>query len=740
MTDLFDNIYFSFYTFGSINAAVFSLSAGMFMLAVKNKSRATLCLGLMCLFNSLQNMGYVLAATWYHPLAAYHRWITVGSVLPTAIYLAQFFFYFPGKRAAKTARALLAAQWLVAMSILGVFIIASLGARTVFIANCHFWDFNLDRLSHIIALVIVIYIGIVIAAGTWRFIVTPGRYRLFIVSILAAMLLMTLVPAIANMLSRSGAMERGTFQTIWSLMTIAGIFFVLIIYSNISTDAMSVMGRIIGVSLVFLLVLMQLLAYVMIRDREQAYDQVHRAESLLALSDPLRASDLRYISAYPRGGAEQRMLYSAADVGPDLPGLKRGMMEIPASDVRDGGGPGHRQYREGEVTRAHYVTYPFTLKDTGGFYEAGFSYREYREFIHVHVVKLVFMVLMIIVVMGAGYPLFFIDSLVRPLSSLVSGMKAVGKGDLTVRLRVLVEDEIGYLTRSFNLMATALHSSKHERDTAVKLLRNAHARLEERVKERTRELNEANKELKKFAYIVSHDLRAPLINIRGFASELGGALEKLRTLAADPPGTGGNPEREKALAEFDAEIAESLRFINMAVTRMDGLINAILKLSRLGRRELKVEAMDLSGIAEGIIGSLEHQIKEKGIEMELAKLPALESDRISMEQVLGNLIDNAVKYLDPGRRGRITVSGEESEGWVTIRVSDNGRGIAAEDIPRAFELFRRVGRQDVPGEGMGLAYVQALLKRLGGRIWCESSPGVGSTFCFSVPATMMEVT
>ncbi|HPA71235.1 MAG TPA: HAMP domain-containing sensor histidine kinase, partial [Spirochaetota bacterium] len=172
----------------------------------------------------------------------------------------------------------------------------------------------------------------------------------------------------------------------------------------------------------------------------------------------------------------------------------------------------------------------------------------------------------------------------------------------------------------------------------------------------------------------------------------------------------------------------------------DGLINAILKLSRLGRRELKVEAMDLNGIAEGIIGSLEHQIKEKGIDMELAKLPALESDRISMEQVLGNLIDNAVKYLDPGRRGRITVSGEESEGWVTIRVSDNGRGIAAEDIPRAFELFRRVGRQDVPGEGMGLAYVQALLKRLGGRIWCESSPGVGSTFCFSVPATMMEVT
>jgi signal transduction histidine kinase len=103
-----------------------------------------------------------------------------------------------------------------------------------------------------------------------------------------------------------------------------------------------------------------------------------------------------------------------------------------------------------------------------------------------------------------------------------------------------------------------------------------------------------------------------------------------------------------------------------------------------------------------------------------------------MKLIIGHLIDNAMKYLEPGRPGEIEVSAEPGDGEVTFHISDNGRGIAHEDLSKIYDIFRRAGRQDVAGEGMGLAYVKTLVRRLGGRIWCESVPGVGSTFSFSI--------
>ncbi len=101
---------------------------------------------------------------------------------------------------------------------------------------------------------------------------------------------------------------------------------------------------------------------------------------------------------------------------------------------------------------------------------------------------------------------------------------------------------------------------------------------------------------------------------------------------------------------------------------------------------------------------------------------------------MGNLLNNAVLYLDPVRPGEIEITGERDHDETTFRVCDNGRGIAGEDMPKVFAPFRRVGKQDVPGEGMGLPYVQALVRRHGGRIWCESEGiGQGSTFCFTLP-------
>ncbi len=242
------------------------------------------------------------------------------------------------------------------------------------------------------------------------------------------------------------------------------------------------------------------------------------------------------------------------------------------------------------------------------------------------------------------------------------------------------------------------------------------------------ELKEANEEIQRFAYIVSHDLRAPLVNIMGFTSELETLRDEMLEAGAKPP---GDPGRERTLRDFD----ESVTFIKAAIDKMEGLIGAILKLSREGRRTFRPEPLDLAALVRGLVDAQRHQVESAGAAVVVGAMPALTADRLAVEQILGNLLDNAVKYLDPARPGRIEVAGEALGPRVRIRVRDNGRGIEPKDHARVFELFRRSGAQDRPGEGIGLAHVRTLVRSLGGRIDLASEPGAGTTFTVTLPRT-----
>jgi signal transduction histidine kinase len=256
--------------------------------------------------------------------------------------------------------------------------------------------------------------------------------------------------------------------------------------------------------------------------------------------------------------------------------------------------------------------------------------------------------------------------------------------------------------------------------------------LEERVAERTLELTRANDEIQRFAYIVSHDLRAPLVNVMGFTSELEAGTNVLREYftAAVP----AEEARDAAKLAATEDLPEAVQFIRSSTTRMDGLINTILKLSREGRRELAQERVDITALLQNAARSLQHQIDSKGATVEIdEELPSVVSDRLALEQVFGNLLDNAIKYLAKNRPGLIQVTGEQSGGRVKITVSDNGRGIAEQDRERIFELFRRAGAQDTAGEGVGLAHVRALVRRLGGDVTVTSQLGSGSAFTVELP-------
>ncbi len=259
---------------------------------------------------------------------------------------------------------------------------------------------------------------------------------------------------------------------------------------------------------------------------------------------------------------------------------------------------------------------------------------------------------------------------------------------------------------------------------------------EKKLERYSAELKQSNEDVLSFAYIVSHDLRAPLVSIKGFTGELLLALKKIEAVIDACMSQLSDQERSRIEAVIRGDVPEAMKFIGSSVSRMDGLINNILMLSRAGHRELKPELIDMKELTNSILSSLAHQIERSKTSIIVGELPVITADKIAMEQILGNLIDNALKYLEQGREGKVTITAEQGAHETTFHIRDNGRGIAKDDLSRIFEIFRRVGKQDVAGEGMGLAFVKALVKRHDGRIWCESEPGVGTAFSFTIPIAL----
>ncbi len=282
---------------------------------------------------------------------------------------------------------------------------------------------------------------------------------------------------------------------------------------------------------------------------------------------------------------------------------------------------------------------------------------------------------------------------------------------------------LGWLAISFSLRS-------------MRVLETANAALEAKVEERVAELREANDELQSFAYIIGHDLRAPLVNVMGFTSE----LQTLRDVIFKNFAAEGNASERKELdyKAAEADFDEAIGFIKAATAKMERLISAILALSRTGKRELKTEDVDMSALVNGVVTTLAHEAQAVDAEIEVGPLPTIHCDRLALEQVFANLLDNALKYLRPGVPGRIQVTGCVAPGRVIYEVQDNGRGIAEADQKRVFDLFRRAGAQDQRGEGIGLAHVRALVRRLGGSIKLTSAPNKGSTFKVVLPCACVD--
>lgn len=262
--------------------------------------------------------------------------------------------------------------------------------------------------------------------------------------------------------------------------------------------------------------------------------------------------------------------------------------------------------------------------------------------------------------------------------------------------------------------------------------------LEGAVAERTADLKRANDEIQRFAYIVSHDLRSPLVNVMGFTAELETANKALTAFIDDVEARQPDLLTDEARLAAKEDFPESIGFIRTSTQKMDRLINAILTLSRQGRRVLSPEHLSMNTIVGEIASSLATLAEARGATIEIeGRLPDLNHDRLAIEQIFQNILENATKYSRDEVSNNICVRGKREGKRAIFEIEDEGRGIAEADHDRIFDLFRRSGTQDQKGEGIGLAHVRALAYRLGGSVTVRSKVNEGSTFIVDLPVTYL---
>jgi len=307
----------------------------------------------------------------------------------------------------------------------------------------------------------------------------------------------------------------------------------------------------------------------------------------------------------------------------------------------------------------------------------------------------------------------FRSMLTEPLIGLARTAQIVrDEKDYTVRAKAPErDDELALLVKSFNEMLDDIQ----ERD---KELEKSRAVLEERVQQRTSELSAANRELEAFSYTVAHDLRGPL----------------------DTIGNIGFLLKETYGENMDREGREFLEQLLSGTRKMSVLIHDLLNLSRSSRQEFRREMIDLSAMARSIIQGLETAEPERKVEVTIVPGASVLADSGLLCVVMENLLGNAWKYTSKLPRAMIEFGSGEMSGETVFFVRDNGAGFDPTYADRLFQPFQRLHVQsDFPGTGVGLATVQRIINRHGGKVWAESSVGKGATFYFTVPYMTTQV-
>ncbi len=580
--NLSNNIFLNFFSIGSLIPALFHFLIALYFFQIPGKSRATfhIALGYLCM--TVFNVAYVFSSSVYNPVAAYHRWITVGIIMLGETHFNMFLYYYGRERIPRFSGLFLGVQYSISLLVSILFFWGTLKGTKVYHFDGHYWDFAADKISTVIGLIIMAYILLFIVIMIFKMIFLKGRDRGVVLLMGCAYLAATIIPSITNTMSREGLIQRDVFQTTWVIFNLFGFFLLAIIYINNTNDKSTFMAKIMGISMVTLLVLLQGLSYYFLSDKESSYDELHRLQlSRISSQENYRPSDLIYTIRYslktgalagipggddagddslkreftasfqaaylrwridkisestfekglrqltqslppyldgyrrsliyhldhpgnngldpaglknylaslelytlyysrkikglPDTGFRENVLLFLKNVKPIFLPFRDHLLSLIVASRREGSalkeellfgmrplrGPGTRFYRmSGEVNKVCFIHFD---PESQVFCEGGFSYLKYREFIHPASLRLVLIMGILIVFMLLGFRIFFLGAFIRPLRRLINGVSRVNEGDLSVEVPVTVEDEIGYLSRSFNNMVSSLKNADEER-------------------------------------------------------------------------------------------------------------------------------------------------------------------------------------------------------------------------------------------------------------------------------------
>ena len=287
-------IFFNFLSIGALIVVIFSVLIGLFLLTLKNKSRSTTYLGLTFVTTGLFNVGYIVAQMYYDPSAAFHRWGTVSFVLIVIGFMTQFVFYFPANTNRKVSRIWGTIQYVLTASLSIWFCAVTFNEEKVFFFTGHYWDFKAKVPSLVIAAAIGSYVLAFAAVSTWKALKLKGMERWSLTAMAVGFLIAAVLPVITNLLSRDGAIDRGIHQTVAVLSFVLGLFVIVIVYINSTKDTTSFMAKIVGITLVTMLLLIQMLSFISLRDREVAFDALKKEQVARAVETRRLGESARY--------------------------------------------------------------------------------------------------------------------------------------------------------------------------------------------------------------------------------------------------------------------------------------------------------------------------------------------------------------------------------------------------------------------------------------------------------------
>ena len=288
------------------------------------------------------------------------------------------------------------------------------------------------------------------------------------------------------------------------------------------------------------------------------------------------------------------------------------------------------------------------------------------------------------------------------------GIIMTGEGTISTAVEAMQSGALDYILKPFKLSAILPVLS---RSLAMRRLRQQNAALEQRVREHANELETINRELEAFTRSASHDLRAPLNVVLGFSS-----------LLLDELGPHVPPEQRAWLSH-----------VERSARRMSQLIDALMRLSYVGRQALHTEVVEMAALVRAVIAELRHEQPHHRVTLRIGELPETIADASLLKQLFVNLLSNAFKFTRQTEQATVEIGCELRDGERVFYVRDNGSGFDMARAARLFDAFQRFHRADqYEGSGIGLSIVQRIVQRHGGRIWAQASPGQGASFFFTL--------